>query len=163
MIGGNAGRSQITFNEEALLSATAAGMQRDSSVVNPSRGSRPMIHRSISANGDHHGGQDNTQAWFTSSAAGPSTAGSSGVGGLHGKRKADTAAETGILGRSRLLSGSLLADDTTSQHRASTISQRAPLMLPNPHRTVPAGGSSKKQTVHPAYLVQRAVCQDYVH
>jgi hypothetical protein len=153
MIGGNAGRSQITFTEEALLSATAAGTQRFSSNANPTRGSRPMIHRPTSANGDHHSGQNNTQARFTSSTAGPSAAGSSGVGGVHGKRKADTAAETGMLGRSRLPNSSALADASSSQHRGVIISQRAPLMLPNPHKTMTAGGSNRRQMAHPAYLV----------
>lgn len=106
-----------------------------------------MINGPISANGDHHSGQKNTQARFRSSTAGPSAAGSSGVGGLHGKRKADTAAETGILGRSRLLSSSAPADDTNPQHRAGAISQLPPLLL-NLHKTVTAGESTMTQMLH---------------
>ncbi len=105
---------------------------------------------SSSANDDHHRGQENTRARFTSSIAitpGPSAASSSAVGGLHGKRKADAAAETGILGRSRL-SGPV--GDTSTQHRAGAVSQRPPMMLLNLHKTVTAGESSRKQMAHPA-------------
>jgi hypothetical protein len=167
MIGGSAGRSWLAGNEEATVPATVAGMQRVGSGEPHTRCSTPMINGPISSSTNmyHHSGQADMQARSRSNiaaTANPSAAGSSGVGGVHGKRKADTAAETGMLGRSRLLNSSALADASNSQHRAGAISQRAPLMLPNPHRTLPTGGSSEKQTIHPAYLVQPAVCQNHV-